>query len=97
MYDVAAMEGDLQLVLGTNLRARRLAKNLSQEALGEAIGVHRTYIGALERGEKNPSLRSLERLAARLGVEPLSLLQMPDPNEPPRLRRGRRGGGRKGA
>lgn len=69
------MEGDLQQAVGRNLRAYREARGLSQEAFADLVGVHRTYMGALERGERNLTLRSLERIAARLETDPLQLLQ----------------------
>lgn len=72
------MVGKLQQVVGANLRAYRLARGLSQEAFAEVIGVHRTYMGGLERGERNVSLQSLEKLAETLGVEPLALLSEPE-------------------
>ena len=72
------MEGDLQRLLGANLRRYRLARGLSQEAFADVVGVHRTYMGGLERGERNLTLRSVERIAAQLGVEPLALLQPVD-------------------
>lgn len=72
------MEGALQIVVGRNIRRLRQKRGLSQEDLADEIGVHRTYMGGVERGERNLTLRSLERLAARLGVSPLSLLQDPD-------------------
>lgn len=62
-------EGDLQKKVGRNIRAYRLEKGLSQEAFAEHIGVHRTYMGGLERGERNLTLRSLERIAERMGVK----------------------------
>lgn len=68
------MEGDLQRRVGRNLRAYRVARGLSQEAFAEVLGVHRTYMGGLERGERNITLKSLERIAARISVDPLSLL-----------------------
>jgi transcriptional regulator with XRE-family HTH domain len=68
------MEGDLQRILGRNLRAYRKARGLSQEALADVLGVHRTYMGSVERGERNVTLQTLERIAESLGVEPLSLL-----------------------
>jgi len=68
----------LQIVVGRNIRRLRLARGLSQEDLADEIGVHRTYMGGVERGERNLTLRSLERLAERLGVSPLSLLDDPD-------------------
>lgn len=64
--------------MGRNLRALRLAKGLSQEAFAEQIGVHRTYVGSLERGERNVRLQTVENLAATLGVDPLALLQPAD-------------------
>ena len=69
------MEGDLQRIIGQNLRAYRLARGLSQEAFAELLGVHRTYMGSVERGERNLTLRSVERIAAKIEEEPLSLLQ----------------------
>jgi transcriptional regulator with XRE-family HTH domain len=69
------MEGDLQRILGENLRAYRQARGLSQEAFADVLGVHRTYMGSVERGERNVTLRTLERIAERIGKEPLSLLQ----------------------
>jgi len=69
------MEGDLQRTIGQNLRAYRLARGLSQEAFAELLGVHRTYMGSVERGERNLTLRSVERIAARIDAEPLTLLR----------------------
>ncbi len=58
-----------------NLRAARHAKGLSQEALAERAGVHRTYLGSVERGERNISIDNMERLAHALGVELRDLLK----------------------
>ncbi len=69
------MEGDLQRTLGQNLRRYRQAQGLSQEAFAEVLGVHRTYMGGLERGERNLTLRSVERIAERLGIGVLTLLE----------------------
>ena len=69
------MEGDLQRNVGQNLRAYRLARGMSQEAFAEVLGVHRTYMGSVERGERNLTLRSVERIAARIDEEPLALLR----------------------
>lgn len=68
------MADELQRTLGKNLWGFREAENLSQEAFAEVLGVHRTYMGALERGERNISLRSVEKIADRLKIEPLLLL-----------------------
>lgn len=71
------MIGDLQKVLGENLRALRRERGLSQEDFADALGVHRTYMGGVERGERNLTLKSVERIADRLGVDPASLLVPP--------------------
>ena len=71
------MEGVLQRNFGRNLLAYRKAKGLSQEAFADALGFHRTYMGGVERGERNLTLKSVERIAGRLGEEPLTLLRSP--------------------
>lgn len=68
------MVGELQRQVGRNLRAIREQRGVSQERMAELVGVHRTYYGGLERGERNLSLQSLERLAEILEEEPLRLL-----------------------
>lgn len=68
------MEGHLQRRLGDNLRAYREAKGLSQEAFADVLEVHRTYMGGVERGERNLTLKSVERIADRLNLDPLALL-----------------------
>jgi transcriptional regulator with XRE-family HTH domain len=71
---LGTVEGELQKTLGRNLREYRKERGLSQEAFADVLGVHRTYVGGLERGERNVSLKALERYAERLGVDPMSLL-----------------------
>lgn len=69
------MEGDLQRTVGRNLRVYREERGLSQEAFARVLGVHRTYMGGVERGERNLTLKSVERIAERLDLEPLDLLR----------------------
>lgn len=69
------MEGELQRRFGRRLREHRLAQGLSQEKFAEIVGVHRTYMGGMERGERNLTLQSIERIADVLGVDPLDLLR----------------------
>ena len=57
-----------------NLRSARLAHRLSQEELAARAGLHRNYIGSVERNEKNISIDSMERLAIVLGVDVVDLL-----------------------
>ena len=65
----------LVAVFAENVRRRRLALGFSQEELAEKAGVHRTYVGMLERAEKNVTIYNIERIATALKVEPASLLQ----------------------
>lgn len=65
--------------MGDNLRRLRTRQGLSQEAFAVEIGFHRTYVGGVERGERNLTLQSVERLADILGVEPLELLTVTPP------------------
>jgi transcriptional regulator with XRE-family HTH domain len=58
-----------------NLRLRRLELGLSQEALADQAGLHRTYIGSIERAERNISIDSMARLAMALGLELVDLLR----------------------
>ncbi len=67
------MIGDLQKAFGRGVRAERMRRGLSQEDFAEVLDVHRTFAGAVERGERNLTLRSVERLAEAIGVEPLVL------------------------
>jgi transcriptional regulator with XRE-family HTH domain len=69
------MEGELQRTLGRNLRTYREARGLSQEDFAQVLGVHRTYMGGIERGERNLTLRSTERIATTLGIDPIQLLR----------------------
>jgi transcriptional regulator with XRE-family HTH domain len=68
------VEGQLGRVFGQNIRQLREQRGLSQEALADELGVHRTYLGGIERGERNLTLHSVERVANWLGVDPLWLL-----------------------
>lgn len=61
--------------LGTVIRARRKAANLSQEALADAAGIERSHMGKIERGERNVTLLNLCRVAAALHALPSDLLR----------------------
>lgn len=65
-------------IFADNVRRQRLELGLSQEELAEKAGVHRTYVGMLERSEKNVTIYNIERIALALGVEPASLLSSPE-------------------
>ena len=59
---------DIAKAVGQRIRNYRTQKGLSQEKLAELSGCHPTYIGQLERGEKNATLESIERITAALGI-----------------------------
>jgi transcriptional regulator with XRE-family HTH domain len=60
--------------LGDNLRKARLQANMSQEAFAASVGLHRTYVGSVERGERNVSIGNLWVMADALGVALADLL-----------------------
>jgi transcriptional regulator with XRE-family HTH domain len=62
------------------MREFRRDRGLSQEELGYDSGLHRTYIGGIERGERNPSLTNILRIAEALGVSPSDLLAATERN-----------------
>ena len=66
---------DLREILSSNLRRLRSDKNWSQEKLADEAGLHRTYIGSVERCERNVSIDNIARLAEALGVSASSLLK----------------------
>ena len=59
---------DIAKAVGQRIRNYRTQKGLSQEKLAQLSGCHPTYIGQLERGEKNATLESIERITAALGI-----------------------------
>ena len=62
-------------IFAENLRKARLAKGLSQEGLAELSGLHRTYVGSVERAERNVSIENMERLSVAVSVSLPDLLK----------------------
>ena len=65
---------DITQTLSANIKKFRGEKGLSQEELADKCGLHRTYVGAVERGERNVTLSSLELIAIALDVDVPTLL-----------------------
>jgi len=64
----------LLIKFGDKVREERIKRNYSQEHLAEKAGVHRTYIGMIERAEKNITLLNIEKISKALGLKPSRLL-----------------------
>lgn len=61
-------------IIAKNLRELRRASGLSQEELADRAGLHRTYVSSVERGERNLTVGSLEKLATALGCKFIDLV-----------------------
>ena len=68
------MEDDIRQRFAKNVRRLRRAMDISQEAFADMAGLHRTYVSAVERGTRNPSITVVAQFAKALGVEPGELL-----------------------
>ncbi|MFO0702960.1 MAG: helix-turn-helix transcriptional regulator [Candidatus Andersenbacteria bacterium] len=69
------MSTDPVKAFGRRVQALRHERGFSQEKLAAKVGAHRTYLGMLERGERNPTLRMIYRVAAALSVAPTKLIE----------------------
>jgi CheY-like chemotaxis protein len=68
-------DGNVKTAFGTTVRSKRCEKGLSQEELADRAGLHRTYVSDVERGARNPSLQSIEKLAVALEMSVSALFQ----------------------
>ena len=75
---MARQRSSLHLAFGTGLREVRVRRGMSQEDLAAVSGLHRSYIGGVERGERNPSLTNIGRLAEALEVDVAELVRGAD-------------------
>ena len=74
MRKIRIRKQELLVQFGSRLRAMRISKALSQEQLADRAGLHRNYVGSVERGERNISLINIQRLALALGCRISELL-----------------------
>ena len=65
---------ELLVAFGQAVRRLRIARGLSQERLAEDVGIHRTYIGDVERGLRNLGLLNVDRIATALGTDLADLM-----------------------
>jgi transcriptional regulator with XRE-family HTH domain len=68
------MDNKLSTIVGNNIKKYRNILNISQEELAARASLHRTYIGGIERGERNITLDSLQVIATALNVAPAELI-----------------------
>jgi len=68
------LKSDLRQILADNIRTFRRRAGVSQDEFAHRCGLHRTYIGSVERRERNVTLATLEMFAAAIGVEAAQLL-----------------------
>lgn len=74
---------EIQRLVGSKIRDCRKAQGLSQEQLAEICGFHYSYIGGVERGERNISLENLAKIAEALGLEPKMFFEFNIPVQQP--------------
>lgn len=72
------MSSKIRELFARRLKQLRLLKGFSQETLADLAGLHRTYVGSVERSERNISIDNMERLAKALEVDIIDLLREPE-------------------
>jgi transcriptional regulator with XRE-family HTH domain len=69
------VKDDILILFGSRIRELRLAKEMSQEAFAEKCGLHRNYIGMVERGERNVSLKNIAKMTKALNIDIVELFK----------------------
>lgn len=70
------MKKDILIKFGQKVREERLKRKFSQEELADIASVHRTYIGMIERAEKNITLENIEKIAKALNIKVADLFSL---------------------
>jgi len=66
---------DIKKIFGKTIRLIRESRNMTQEKLADLCGLHRTYIGSVERGERNISLENIQKIANALQIKIVDLFK----------------------
>lgn len=75
IWHYGSMSKELHLTIAQNILRKRKERGFSQEELADLCGLHRTYIGAIERGERNLTVNTLAKVANALGCSAVDLLE----------------------
>ena len=75
---MSGLDKELRKILASNIRAIRLGRGMSQEQLANVCELHRTYIGSVERSERNVTLSTIVKFANALNVSAIDLLTQKD-------------------
>ncbi|MGP5225949.1 helix-turn-helix domain-containing protein [Psychrobacter aquimaris] len=79
IFNTLQLMKSINQTFGLQVKRYRKKKGISQEELASISGLHRTYIGSIERGERNVSLNNVEKIAISLGVVVIDLLKNEEP------------------
>lgn len=71
------MNTNIKKEIGQRIRSLRKRRGMTQEEMADNCGLHWTYIGGLERGERNPTLTTMQKIAGGLGISVQDLLDVP--------------------
>ena len=78
MNDNTVHDQSLNVLFGQRIRQIRNERHMSQEEFAWMVGLHRTYLGQVERAEKNITLKNIEKIAKALNIDPKELFKFDD-------------------
>lgn len=77
----ASKKKQIRTIFAENIKRCRLERGITQEVLADLAGLHRTYIGSVERGERNISIDNIACISRALGTSPANMLTDPSGTE----------------